>query len=118
MPLTRGGEGAIPESNQPQRRRLPVVTPNSPPVLDRYSPISSNNSVGNGPEPTLVVYAFRIPSTVVMRVGPMPEPTAAPPAVGFDDVTKGYVPWSTSSSVPWEPSRSTVSPASSAWLSS
>jgi len=39
-------------------------------------------------------------STVVMRVGPIPDPTAAPPAVGFEDVTKGYVPWSTSSSVP------------------
>ncbi len=24
-----------------------------------------------------------------MRVGPMPEPTAAPPAVGLDDVTNG-----------------------------
>ncbi len=24
-----------------------------------------------------------------IRVGPMPEPTEAPPAVGFEDVTKG-----------------------------
>ena len=66
-----------------------MVTPISPPVLARYSPCSSNSSVGNGPEPTRVVYAFRMPSTVVIRVGPMPEPTAAPPAVGFDDVTNG-----------------------------
>jgi len=43
-----------------------------------------------------------------MRVGPIPEPTHAPPAVGFDDVTKGYVPWSTSSSVPCDPSSRTV----------
>jgi hypothetical protein len=64
-----------------------------------------------------VVYALRIPSTVVILVGPMPEPTHAPPAVGFDDVTKGYVPWSTSSRVPCEPSSSTVSPFSSAALS-
>src|SRR5262249_56669728 len=99
-------------SNQPQRRRRPVVTPTSPPVFDRYSPFASNNSVGNGPEPTRVVYAFKMPSTVVMRVGPMPEPTAAPPAVGFDDVTKGYVPWTTSSNEPCEPSNHTVSPRS------
>ena len=66
-----------------------MVTPTSPPVLARYSPFSSNSSVGNGPEPTRVVYALRMPSTVVIRVGPMPEPTAAPPAVGFDDVTYG-----------------------------
>jgi hypothetical protein len=30
-----------------------------------------------------------MPSTVVMRVGPMPEPTAAPPGRRFDDVTNG-----------------------------
>ena len=34
----------------------------------------------------------------------MPEPVVAPPAVGLDDVTNGYVPWSTSSSVPCDPS--------------
>src|SRR6202044_250599 len=107
--LTPVAYRAMTASNQPQRRRRPVVTPNSPPVLDRYSPFSSNNSVGNGPEPTRVVYALRIPSTVVIRVGPMPEPTAAPPAVGFDDVTYGYVPWSTSSRVPCEPSSNTIS---------
>src|SRR3954452_2408572 len=104
-------------SNQPQRRGRPVVTPPSPPVLDRYAPNSSNSSVGNGPEPTRVVYAFRIPSTVVILVGPIPEPTDAPPAVGFEDVTKGYVPWSTSSSVPCDPSSSTVSPFPSASFS-
>ena len=42
-------------SNQPQRRDLPVVAPNSCPCLLKYSPVSSNSSVGNGPEPTLVV---------------------------------------------------------------
>ena len=29
-----------------------------------------------------------------MSVGPTPAPTVAAPAIGFDDVTKGYVPWS------------------------
>ena len=76
-------------SNQPQRRLRPVVTPNSPPVLRRYSPSASKSSVGNGPEPTRVVYALRIPITRPMRVGPIPEPAAAPPAVGLDDVTNG-----------------------------
>ena len=66
-----------------------MVTPTSPPVLRRYSPLSSNSSVGNGPEPTRVVYALRMPITALIRVGPMPEPAAAPPAVGLDDVTNG-----------------------------
>ena len=30
-----------------------------------------------------------MPMTEVIRVGPMPEPTAAPPEVGFDEVTYG-----------------------------
>src|ERR1700716_2195873 len=101
-------------SNQPHRLRRPVVTPTSPPVLLRYSPNWSNSSVGNGPDPTRVVYALRMPNTVVMRVGPIPEPTHAPPAVGFDDVTKGYVPWSTSSSVACDPSSRPLSLFSSA----
>ena len=42
-------------SNQPQRRRRPVVAPNSCPRLERYSPTSSVSSVGNGPPPTRVV---------------------------------------------------------------
>ena len=37
--------------------------------------------------------------TESMRVGGMPEPVHAPPAVALDDVTNGYVPKSTSSSV-------------------
>ena len=66
-----------------------MVTPNSPPVLRSRSPISSCSSVGNGPDPTRVVYALRMPITVAIRVGPMPEPALAPPAVGFDEVTNG-----------------------------
>ena len=30
-----------------------------------------------------------MPIARVMRVGPMPEPTDAPPAVGLEDVTNG-----------------------------
>src|SRR3954470_21409715 len=114
MPLTRLAYRATTAATQPQRRSRPVVTPTSPPCLRRYSPLASNSSVGKGPEPTRVVYALRIPTTRSILVGPMPEPTAAPPAVGLDDVTNGYVPWSTSRSVPCDPSSSTHSPASRA----
>ena len=88
-PLTRVAYRAITASNQPQRRARPVVTPYSPPVLRRCSPCSSFSSVGNGPEPTRVVYALTMPMTLVIRVGPIPAPTQAPPAVGFEEVTNG-----------------------------
>src|SRR6516165_153614 len=106
-PLTRAAYRATTASNQPVRRGRPVVTPYSPPVLRRYSPCSSRSSVGNGPEPTRVVYALTMPITLVIRVGPRPAPTQAPPAVGDDEVTNGYVPWSTSSMVACAPSSRT-----------
>src|SRR6266536_2432971 len=115
MPFTRTAYRATTASNQPQRRARPVVVPNSAPTLLRCAPFSSNSSVGNGPAPTRVVYALITPMTWLIRVGGMPAPTQAPPAVGLDDVTNGYVPWSTSSSVAWAPSSRTVLPASSAW---
>ena len=77
------------ESYQPQRRFRPVFTPISPPVACKNSPHLSKSSVGNGPAPTRVVEAFMIPRELVMRVGPTPEPTQAPPAVGLEEVTKG-----------------------------
>ena len=48
-------------SNQPQRRGRPVVEPNSEPRVASRLPTSSNSSVGNGPEPTRVEYAFVMP---------------------------------------------------------
>jgi hypothetical protein len=54
-PFTRTEYLATTESNQPQRRGRPVVTPNSPPALRSHSPWSSRSSVGNGPDPTRVV---------------------------------------------------------------
>src|SRR6478672_6698300 len=45
-------------SIHPQRRGLPVVAPNSLPILRNSSPVSSFNSVGKGPPPTRVQYAF------------------------------------------------------------
>jgi hypothetical protein len=41
-------------SNQPQRRRRPVVVPYSRPRSTRCLPIPSCSSVGYGPEPTRV----------------------------------------------------------------
>ncbi len=38
---------------------------------------------------TRVEYALRIAMTVFTRVGGMPEPVQAPPAVALDDVTNG-----------------------------
>src|SRR5215470_1253081 len=38
---------------------------------------------------TRVVYALTIPITLLIRVGPMPDPTHAPPAVGLEEVTNG-----------------------------
>src|SRR5579862_531533 len=88
-PLTRAAYRAITASYQPQRRGRPVVVPNSPPTLRSRSPIASRSSVGNGPSPTRVVYALTIATTRSMRVGGIPDPVHAPPAVGFDDVTNG-----------------------------
>ncbi len=66
-----------------------MVVPYSLPVLSRCAPASSNSSVGNGPDPTRVVYALVTPITREMRPGGMPVPTHAPAVVGLDEVTNG-----------------------------
>ena len=86
-PLTRAAYRVTTASNQPVRRGLPVVAPNSPPLARRSSPTWSVSSVGKGPSPTRVVYALATPTTRSIRVGPTPVPVSAPPAVGFDEVT-------------------------------
>lgn len=53
---------------------------------------TSNNSVGNGPSPTLVVYALTTPITSPILDGGKPRPVQTPPILQFDDVTYGYVP--------------------------
>ena len=47
--LSRTAWRSITASNQPVRRRRPVLVPNSWPRSTRRSPTSSNSSVGNGP---------------------------------------------------------------------
>ena len=68
------------------------------------APVSSNNSVGNGPAPTRVQYALKIPNTSPILFGAMPKPVHAPAQTVFEEVTKGYEPKSTSSSDPCAPS--------------
>ena len=79
-------------SNHPHLLRLPVVAPYSLPCSVSLSPSLSKSSVGNGPPPTLVVYAFTIPTIVSILLGGMPVPVHAPPEVGLEEVTYGYVP--------------------------
>src|SRR3990172_271350 len=88
------------KSSQPQRRGRPVVEPNSTPVVLNVSPIESLSSVGKGPLPTLVQYALTTPIISLIAVGGIPSPVQAPPTVGLELVTNGYVPWSKSSKAP------------------
>src|ERR1039458_3577299 len=94
-------------SNQPHLLGLPVVAPNSAPAVRSISPSESGSSVGNGPIPTRVVYAFTIPTIVSILFGGIPVPVHAPPEVGLEEVTYGYVPWSTSRRAPCADRKST-----------
>ena len=62
---------------------------NSWPLSLIISPTSSSNSVGNGPEPTLVRYALVTPTTFDILEGAIPDPKAAPAVVGLEEVTNG-----------------------------
>lgn len=61
-------------------------------VHNQYCTLTSNNSVGKGPSPTLVVYAFTTPITLPMLHGGSPKPVHTPPMLQLDEVTYGYVP--------------------------
>jgi hypothetical protein len=63
--LMRTALRSITQSSQPVRRRRPVTVPNSWPMSTSRSPVSSSNSVGNGPLPTRVVYALVMPTILV-----------------------------------------------------
>src|SRR5688500_12097251 len=91
-PFTRAAYRTTTASNQPHRRGRPVVAPNSLPRRRTSSARGSSSSVGSGPLPTRVVYAFTTPSTASIAVGAIPTPSAAPPDVVLLDVTNGYVP--------------------------
>src|ERR1041384_7629281 len=91
-PLTRAAYRSATASYQPQRRGRPVTAPYSLPLSRRRLPISPKSSVGNGPSPTRVVYAFTTPSTRPIACGGTPRPVHTPPIDAFDEVTNGYVP--------------------------
>ena len=74
-------------SIHPTLLALPVVAPNSCPTLAICFPVSLNNSVGNGPLPTRVVYALKIPKTSFILFGAIPKPVQAPAAVVVEEVT-------------------------------
>ena len=74
-------------SSQPHLLGRPVVAPNSFPLSASILPLSSKSSVIKGPSPTLVVYAFDIPTILSIYFGPIPKPVETPPAVVLDDVT-------------------------------
>src|SRR5205807_10581423 len=99
-PAASAAQRAATPSNQPQRRGRRVVAPNSWPMLRIRSPVASTSSVGIGPEPTAVVYAFATPSTRVILYGGMPAPALAPPGRVVDEVTNGYNPQSRSRMTP------------------
>ena len=52
----------------------PVAVPNSPPSSRTRSWSAPSISVGNGPSPTRVTYAFATPMIASIRFGPMPTP--------------------------------------------
>src|SRR3954464_15537430 len=90
--LTATAYRAATASKKPTRRGRPVVVPTSLPRFAIPAPTSSSSSVGNGPEPTRVAYAFITPKTSSTWRGPIPPPVHAPPATGDDEVTYGYDP--------------------------
>jgi len=68
------------------------------------------SSVGNGPSPTLVVYALATPIMVYTLSGLSPRPVDRPPTDVLDEVTYGYVPKSISNKVALAPSISSLFP--------
>ena len=98
------------KSIQPHLRGLPVVAPNSDPIFLNSSPFSSNNSVGNGPLPTRVQYAFVIPNTSPICFGEIPNPVHTPAEIVLEEVTNGKVPKSISNIDPCAPSANTFLP--------
>src|SRR5690606_10359304 len=114
-PLTWQAYFNATKSSQPQRLGRPVTAPNSFPTLAIFKPTSSNNSVGNGPEPTRVVYALKIPYTSPIWLGATPKPVQAPAAVVLLDVTNGLVPKSICNKEPCAPSAKMLFPSFWTW---
>src|SRR2546421_12183383 len=88
-PLMRAEYRTTTASYQPQRRGRPVDAPYSWPPSRSRSASAPDSSVGSGPSPTRVVYAFATPSTPLMALGGTPRPVQTPPIDALDEVTNG-----------------------------
>src|SRR5581483_3048057 len=86
-PFIRHENFSAVKSSQPILRGRPVETPNSLPTERILSAKSPHSSVGNGPEPTRVVYATQTPNTLSTARAVNPVPKHAPAAVGWLLVT-------------------------------
>ena len=78
------------KSNHPVLLGLPVVAPNSFPCFRNHSPSSPKSSVGNGPEPTRVQYALKIPYTLPICLGAIPNPLQTPESVQRNSLALYY----------------------------
>src|SRR6185295_18615484 len=76
-------------SNHPVLRGRPVEVPYSLPRSRRRSPVASWSSVGKGPAPTRLEYAFRTTRHLSRDFGGRCSPPANPAEVHVDDVTNG-----------------------------
>ena len=76
-------------SSQPHLLGLPVVAPNSAPSFLSLFPMPFLSSVGKGPSPTRVVYAFATPITFLIFCGATPAYPVTPPDKIVLAVTKG-----------------------------
>src|SRR6266508_4003602 len=85
IPFSRTASRRPTRSSQPHRRSRPVTVPYSPPSSRTRSWSGPSISVGNGPSPTRVTYAFATPITRSMRFGPIPIPVAAAAAIGLEE---------------------------------
>ena len=77
-----------------------MVVPNSCPFLRSVSPSSPKSSLGKGPFPTLVQYAFAIPVTLPISLGLIPKPEHAPALTVVDGKEINYVPYDLEDATP------------------
>src|SRR5712671_5453317 len=91
-PLSRVVYRSATASSQPQRRGRRVTVPYSLPRSRRYWPVGLSCSVGNGPPPTRVEYAFTTPMICSMYFIGTPDPLEMPTPELLLLVTNGYVP--------------------------
>src|SRR4029079_7857074 len=88
-PLRRLGERSATISSHPQRRGGRITVRYSLPRSRRYCPVALSCSVGKGPPPTRVEYAFTTPIILLKYLAGTPEPLEIPTPELLLLVTKG-----------------------------